>query len=99
MLLNPELMPVRRKIYRGAVSEAIPHNPVGVLAILNDNRPLLNIEKVCAFTSYPESEEEMNKLFVNSIREMYKVKTTEGKRCITVMINNVENSIPFNKDL
>lgn len=84
---------------QGAVSEAIPHNPVGVLAILNDNRPLLNIEQICAFTSYPESEEEMNKLFVNSIREMYKVKTTEGKRCIAVMINSVENSIPFNKDL
>ena len=51
------------------------------------------------FNALGFTEEEMNKLFVNSIREMYKVKTTEGKRCIAVMINNVENSIPFNKDL
>ncbi|HCJ6374637.1 MULTISPECIES: hypothetical protein [unclassified Citrobacter] len=84
---------------QGAVSEAIPHNPVGVLAILSDNRPLLTIEQICAFASFPESEEEMNKLFVNSIREMYKVKTAEGKQCIAVMINTVENSVPFNKDL
>ncbi|WP_410743686.1 hypothetical protein [Citrobacter meridianamericanus] len=82
---------------QGAVSEAIPHNPAGVLAILNVKRPLLTIEQICAFASFPESEEEMNKLFVNSIREMYKIKTAEGKRCIAVMINTVENSVPFNK--
>ena len=82
---------------QGAVSEAIPHNPAGVLAILNDKRPLLTIEQICAFSSFPESEDEMNKLFVNSIREMYKIKTAEGKRCIAVMINTVENSVPFNK--
>ncbi|MEB2418853.1 hypothetical protein QMN38_12460, partial [Citrobacter sp. R-1.5.2] len=79
--------------------EAIPHNPAGVLAILNDKRPLLTIEQICAFASFPQSEDEMNKLFVNSIREMYKIKTAEGKRCIAVMINTVENSVPFNKDL
>ena len=84
---------------KAALSEAIPHNPEGVLAILNDEKPLLTIEQVCAFANFPETEAESNKLYVESIREMFKVKSPKGKRCLAVMIATVENSVPFDKDI
>lgn len=83
---------------KAALSEAIPHNPDGVLAILNDEKPLLTIEQVCAFANYPETEAENNKLYVASIREMFKVKSPAGQRCLAVMIATVEHSVPFDKD-
>ena len=84
---------------KAALSEAIPHNPEGVLAILKDEKPLLTIEQVCAFANFPETEAESNKLYVDSIREMFKVKSPDGKRCLAVMISTVEHSIPFEKDI
>ncbi|MCE1397250.1 hypothetical protein LWU68_10065 [Enterobacter cloacae] len=83
---------------KAALSEAIPHNPEGVLAILNDEKPLLTIEQICAFANFPETEAESNKLYVDSIREMFKVKSPAGKRCLAVMIATVEHSLPFDKD-
>lgn len=83
---------------KAALSEAIPHNPEGVLAILNDEKPLLTIEQICAFANFPETEAESNKLYVDSIREMFKVKSQAGKRCLAVMISTVEHSVPFDKD-
>jgi hypothetical protein len=41
---------------KAALSEAIPHNPQGVLAILKDDKPLLTIEQICAFDNFPETE-------------------------------------------
>ncbi|HII3189912.1 TPA: hypothetical protein ACY3IJ_001613 [Enterobacter asburiae] len=84
---------------KAALSEAIPHNPEGVLAILKDDKPLLTIEQVCAFANFPETEAESNKLYVDSIREMFKIKSPEGKRCLAVMIATVEHSVPFDKDI
>ena len=84
---------------KAALSKAIPHNAAGVLAILKDNKPLLTIEQICAFANFPETEAESNKLFVDSIREMFKVKSTEGKRCLAVMIETIEHSVPFDKDM
>ncbi|MCM7513951.1 hypothetical protein M8R90_14110 [Enterobacter hormaechei] len=84
---------------KAALSEAIPHNPAGVLAILKDDKPLLSIDQICAFANFPKTEAESNKLFVDSIREMFKVKTTEGKRCLAVMIETIEHSVPFDKDI
>ncbi|WP_263070710.1 hypothetical protein [Enterobacter huaxiensis] len=84
---------------KAALSEAIPHNPEGVLAILKDDKPLLTIAQICAFASFPDTEAESNKLFVDSIREMFKIKSTEGKRCLAVMIETVEHSVPFDKDI
>lgn len=84
---------------KGALSEAIPHNPAGVLAILKDNKPLFTIEQICAFANFPETEAESNKLFVDSIREMFKIKSPAGKKCLAVMISTVENSVPFDKDI
>ncbi len=84
---------------KAALSEAIPHNPAGVLAILKDDKPLFTIQQICAFASYPETEEEGNKLFVDSIREMFKITTPQGKRCLAVMIATVEHSVPFDKDM
>lgn len=84
---------------KAALSEAIPHNPGGVLAILNDEKPLLTIEQVCAFANFPETEAESNKLYVESIREMFKIKSQAGQRCLAVMIATVENSVPFDKDI
>jgi hypothetical protein len=84
---------------KAALSKAIPHNPAGVLAILKDDKPLLTIEQICAFANYSETEAENNKLYVDSIREMFKIKSLEGKRCLTVMIATVEHSIPFDKDI
>ncbi len=85
--------------FKAALSEAIPLNPAGVLAILKDDKPLLTIEQVCAFANYPQTEAESNKLFVDSIREMFKIKSPEGQRCLAVMIATVENSVPFDKDM
>lgn len=82
---------------KAALSEAIPHNPEGVLAILKDDKPLLTVEQICAFANFPETEAESNKLFVDSIREMFKIKSPEGKRCLAVMISTVEHSVPFDK--
>ena len=84
---------------KAALSEAIPHNPEGVLAILKDDKPLLTVEQICAFANFPETEAERNKLFVDSIREMFKITTPQGKRCLAVMISTVELSIPFDKDI
>ncbi|MCE1392879.1 hypothetical protein L8P91_08620 [Enterobacter bugandensis] len=84
---------------KASLSESIPHNPEGVLAILNDDKPLLTIEQVCAFANFPETEAESNKLYVDSIREMFKVKSPKGKRCLAVMIANLEHSVPFDKDI
>ncbi len=84
---------------RAALSEAIPHNPKGVLAILKDEKPLLTIDQVCAFANFPKTEAESNKLYVDSIREMFKVKSPKGKRCLAVMIATVEHSVPFDKDI
>ena len=84
---------------KAALSEAIPHNPAGVLAILKDDKPLLTIEQICAFDNFPETEAESNKLFVDSIREMFKIKSPPGKRCLAVMISTVEHSVPFDKDM
>ncbi|MCP1112250.1 hypothetical protein M6B24_03235 [Enterobacter bugandensis] len=84
---------------KAALSNAIPHNPSGVLAILNDEKPLLTIEQVCAFANFPETEAESNKLYVDSIREMFKVKSPGGQRCLAVMIATVEHSVPFDKDI
>lgn len=84
---------------KAALSEAIPHNPQGVLAILKDDKPLLTIEQICAFDNFPETEAESNKLFVDSIREMFKITTPQGKRCLAVMISTVEHSVPFDKDM
>lgn len=84
---------------KAALSEAIPHNPQGVLAILKDDKPLLTIEQICAFDNFPETEAESNKLFVDSIREMFKIKSLPGKRCLAVMISTVEHSVPFDKDM
>lgn len=84
---------------KASLSEAIPHSPEGVLAILNDDKPLLTIEQVCAFANFPETEAESNKLYVDSIREMFKVKSPKGKRCLAVMISTVEHSVPFDKDM
>ena len=84
---------------KAALSEAIPHNPEGVLAILKDDKPLLTIEQICAFDNFPETEAESNKLFVDSIREMFKITTPQGKRCLAVMISTVEHSVPFDKDM
>ncbi|CAH3392200.1 hypothetical protein IM316_01620 [Enterobacter cloacae complex sp. S4] len=84
---------------KAALSEAIPHNPQGVLAILKDDKPLLTIEQICAFDNFPETEAESNKLFVDSIREMFKIKSPPGKRCLAVMISTVEHSVPFDKDM
>lgn len=83
---------------KAALSEAIPHNPEGVLAILKDDKPLLTIEQICSFANFPETEAESNKLYVDSIREMFKVNNPKGKRCLAVMIATVENSVPFEKD-
>ncbi|HHA2021110.1 hypothetical protein [Enterobacter kobei] len=84
---------------KAALSEAIPLKPTGVLAILKDNKPLLTVEQVCAFAHYPETEAESNKLFVDSIRAMFKIKSPQGKRCLAVMIATVEHSVPFDKDI
>ncbi|MEH0886521.1 hypothetical protein [Enterobacter sp. UNJFSC 003] len=84
---------------KAALSKAIPHNPAGVLAILKDDKPLLTIAQICAFANFPETEAESNKLFVDSIREMFKIKSTEGKKCLAVMIETVEHSVPFDKDI
>lgn len=84
---------------KASLSEAIPHNPEGVLVILNDDKPLLTIEQVCAFANFPETEAESNKLYVDSIREMFKVKSPKGKRCLAVMIATLEHSVPFDKDI
>ena len=84
---------------KAALSEAIPHNPEGVLAILKDDKPLLTVEQICAFANFPETEAESNKLVVDSIREMFKIKSPEGKRCLAVMISTVEHSFPFDKDM
>ncbi|MCR1554782.1 MAG: hypothetical protein NQ098_22095 [Enterobacter cloacae] len=84
---------------KAALSEAIPHNPAGVLAILKDDKPLLTIEQVCAFANFPQTEAESNKLIVDSIREMFKIKNPAGKRCLAVMIETVEHSVPFDKDI
>lgn len=84
---------------KAALSEAIPHNPAGVLAILKDDKPLLTIEQVCAFANFPETEAESNKLYVDSIREMFKVNSPKGKKCLAVMIDTVEHSVPFDKDI
>ncbi|MFV7477632.1 hypothetical protein ACNPM1_12010 [Enterobacter pseudoroggenkampii] len=84
---------------KAALSEAIPHNPEGVLAILKDDKPLLTVEQICAFANFPETEAESNKLFVDSIREMFKIKSPQGKRCLTVMISTVEHSVPFDKGM
>ncbi|NIG45388.1 hypothetical protein F3J31_16405 [Enterobacter sp. Acro-832] len=84
---------------KAALSEAIPHNPEGVLAILKDDKPLLTVEQICAFANFPETEAESNKLFVDSIREMFKIKSPQGKRCLAVMISTVEHSFPFDKDM
>jgi hypothetical protein len=43
---------------KAALSEAIPHNPAGVLAILKDDKPLLTIEQICAFANFPETGRE-----------------------------------------
>lgn len=84
---------------KAALSKAIPHNPTGVLAILKDDKPVLTVEQICAFANFPETVAESNKLFVDSIREMFKIKSPEGKRCLAVMISTVEHSIPFDKDI
>ncbi|MCU6359385.1 hypothetical protein [Enterobacter quasiroggenkampii] len=84
---------------KAALSEAIPHNPEGVLAILKDDKPLLTVEQICAFANFPETEAESNKLVVDSIREMFKITTPQGKRCLAVMISTVEHSFPFDKDM
>ncbi|WP_296236105.1 hypothetical protein [uncultured Enterobacter sp.] len=84
---------------KAALSKAIPHNPTGVLAILKDDKPVLTVEQICAFANFPETEAESNKLFVDSIRAMFKIKSPEGKRCLAVMISTVEHSIPFDKDI
>ncbi|RTN93985.1 MULTISPECIES: hypothetical protein [Enterobacter] len=84
---------------KAALSKAIPHNSAGVLAILKDDKPLLTIDQVCAFAYFPQTEAESNKLFVDSIREMFKIKSPEGQRCLAVMIATVENSVPFDKDM
>lgn len=84
---------------KAALSKAIPHNPAGVLAILKDDKPLLTIEQICAFANFPQTEAESNKLFVDSIREMFKIKSPEGQRCLAVMIATVENSVLFDKDM
>lgn len=84
---------------KAALSEAIPYNPADVLAILKDDKPLLTIQQICAFASYSETEAESNKLFVDSIREMFKIKSPQGQRCLAVMIATVEHSVPFDKDM
>jgi hypothetical protein len=42
---------------KAALSEAIPHNPAGVLAILKDDKPLLTIEQVCAFANFQKQKQ------------------------------------------
>lgn len=84
---------------KAALSKAIPHNPTGVLAILKDDKPVLTVEQICAFANFPETEAESNKFFVDSIREMFKIKSPQGKRCLAVMIVTVEHSVPFDKDM
>lgn len=79
-----------------AVAFAIPNNAQGVLSILNDDS-ILNVNSVCVLPVYNVTDEQYNKLVVDSIRVLYKLPNS--KACIDRMVNNIGTSLPPQKDL
>lgn len=79
-----------------AVATAIPHNPAGVLAILDDNAPPLNTRDVCGLPFYTLSEPQLDHYIVAAIRALYKV--AGSKACIDTLVNVIGQSDGFNGD-
>ena len=79
-----------------AVGAAIPHNPAGVLSIINENYTPLSLSEVCGLPFYSLTEPQFNQYIVDAIRALYKVPSS--KACIDTMINVIGTSKGFNED-
>ncbi|MDW8847854.1 hypothetical protein SD961_18515 [Erwinia sp. MMLR14_017] len=79
-----------------AVGAAIPHNPAGVLSIINEKYTPLSLGEVCGLPFYSLTEPQFNQYIVDSIRALYKVPSS--KACIDTMINVIGTSNGFNED-
>ncbi|MFZ4834310.1 hypothetical protein [Rouxiella sp. Mn2063] len=79
-----------------AAATAIPHNPSGVLAILQTGVLPLSPENVCSLPFYSITEPDFNKYVVDSIQALYKV--SKSKVCIDIMVNTIGQSNGFVED-
>lgn len=80
-----------------AVAMAIPHNPSGVLAILNHENILpLSTDVVCALPFYSITRPQFNQYIVDSIQALYNVAAS--KSCIDTMVNTLGRSNGFKED-
>lgn len=92
-LLAPESDAASAETLTAAVAKAIPHNPAGVLAVLNDDAPPLSTQRVCSLPFYSITEPDYNKYIVDSIQKLYKV--ANSKDCIDTMVNTIGKSNGF----
>lgn len=79
-----------------AVATAIPYNPAGVLAILDDNALPLSTSEVCGLPFYTLTEPELDHYVVAAIQALYKVAAS--KACIDTLVNTLRRSDGFNAD-
>ncbi|WP_249168512.1 hypothetical protein [Erwinia sp. E602] len=79
-----------------AVGLAIPHNPAGVLAIINAQDPPLAMANVCSLPFYSMNEIELNQYVVDAIRALYKVPN--GKACLDKIISTIGQSDGYRED-
>ncbi len=79
-----------------AAATAIPHNPSGVLAILQTGVLPLSPENVCSLPFYSITEPDLNKYIVDSIQALYKVPNS--KACIDTIVNTIGQSNGFVED-
>ena len=79
-----------------AAALAIPHNPAGVLSILQNDVLPLSPENVCSLPFYDITKPKLNQYIVDSIQALYKVPNS--KACIDTMVNTIGQSNGFVED-